>query len=967
MTEALDPVQYETARQLLEAILGYDAPGWISVFTIDEHGGRHVSWCEDAGEALDIGLAAVGHDVWFGVGRRREPLDHNRRGGDADVVSISALWVDIDIAGPGHKTKKTLPANETEVGAFLADLPWRPSAIIATGGGYQAYWILDEPITPDDGMADLLTRWGAYLVERAAQRGWHLDNVFDPSRVLRLPLTMNRKLVADGGPERPVYVLQTTGLTYSWLDIAEQIPEAPERPQELPTAVPYIGPARPGDHFRAATQPGRVLERAGWTLVRTDHNGDQQWRHPEATNESSATVYAADGRCCIWTDSTRLRQRGSYDSFGLYVELFHAGDASAAASQLRAAGYGARAVTGDLATLIPGPGSGTVAPLFDPPIPWPAEPEPVPFPVDIFPAYIADFVEEVADRVQVPVDLPAQMALGALAAMVQGRAEIMLTGTWREPLNLWLATVMPSGSGKTPGGKPMAAVVDRLEDELIELAQETAKQAKNDARILEKKLEAAVKAAAKDPDLETAVHTIQAELDALDVKAQHLPRLLVSDATPEKMMRVLETADETLANLSTEAPIFDHAVGKYAESPVITNLLHCWDGEKVIIDRSGGSSGGGFSLRLQHPLITFSVCTQPDVIDELRRSKELVGRGYVARWMVAFPPDRRGSRDRRSQALAAAYVHQQAYTDRMLAIGRRYAALETPGTIWVDPAAVDLFLDWSQALEENMGPEKALRPIVEWANKIIGSTLRAAGLLFLADGLAPSPGNMLDVETMTRAIRLGEFWLASAQRIAGVTSSDPVDVEAKRIWDWIADEYDRDAATVSSRDIHKAFFRRGYRYVETLKDPLNRLCDMGYLRAAFDDELRLGRKGKQWIFYVNRNISPDSVENGRVVAGSRGVVAEDAPSVTCDDGAGVAGVAGVAYRGFKSLSLSIPTSLHTPLSTPLYATTATTDVADPISPGQAEEKNARNPRDTPRHPATTDLAPVNPTPYKGLI
>lgn len=69
-----------------------------------------------------------------------------------------------------------------------------------------------------------------------------------------------------------------------------------------------------------------------------------------------------------------------------------------------------------------------------------------------------------------PADPPGALAMGVLPAAAGGRAEVVVRSQWREPLNLFLATAMPPGSGKSPAFRLMCAPVFAAERELCDTA-----------------------------------------------------------------------------------------------------------------------------------------------------------------------------------------------------------------------------------------------------------------------------------------------------------------------------------------------------------------------------------------------------------------------------------------------------------------------------------------------------------------
>lgn len=72
--------------------------------------------------------------AYFAVGLRRPGLTRWQRGGAGDVIALPALFVDVD--DPSAEALSTLQCAKPA-----------PSCIVASGGGYHAYWWLDKPTT----------------------------------------------------------------------------------------------------------------------------------------------------------------------------------------------------------------------------------------------------------------------------------------------------------------------------------------------------------------------------------------------------------------------------------------------------------------------------------------------------------------------------------------------------------------------------------------------------------------------------------------------------------------------------------------------------------------------------------------------------------------------------------------------------------------------------------------------------
>ena len=85
--------------------------------------------------------------------------------------------------------------------------------------------------------------------------------------------------------------------------------------------------------------------------------------------------------------------------------------------------------------------------------------------IEFLPGWVADFVDETADELQVPTNAVALLSIGAAAAAVNGGANTCPTGTWAEPVVLYTLALLASGEGKSP-------VFSRLIDPVIEASME---------------------------------------------------------------------------------------------------------------------------------------------------------------------------------------------------------------------------------------------------------------------------------------------------------------------------------------------------------------------------------------------------------------------------------------------------------------------------------------------------------------
>ncbi len=181
---------------------------------------------------------------------------------------------------------------------------------------------------------------------------------------------------------------------------------------------------------------------------------------------------------------------------------------------------------------------------WDPPLPLSHPDVPV-FPSDALPDTLREFVETEVEATQTPVDLPATMALAAVATCCANRVVVRVRQDWKEPLNEYLLTALESGSRKTQVVRDAKAPLERFEqEEKVRMGPEIARRVER-RRIAERELEdlrrktAAAKAKSKEQFLRKA-DDLAERVAAMDVPAP--PELLADDATPEYVAQALAPA-----------------------------------------------------------------------------------------------------------------------------------------------------------------------------------------------------------------------------------------------------------------------------------------------------------------------------------------------------------------------------------------------------------------------------------------
>lgn len=768
---------------------------------------------------------------------------------------------------PGKKTPATrhgVKDSTTDLDRITAWWTRTPDAGIGIAAGpTSGIWVLDIDIdTAKDGrdtLADLETQHGQLpdtLTQLTPSGGEHRVFTWPTSHDIRNSqsgrIGAGLDVRGDGGYICAEPTTLDNGRAYEFDLGCDTIADAPVWLLNLvaPTPAPTTTPQRPsvtrtdrpGDRWAAATDWADILTPDGWTLAQTLANGERRWCRPgkdPRDGASATTGHSAADTLKIFTSSLAptLMPDEHYTKLGYLAATRHGGDLADAAAALAEAGWGEQRPDANalgLTTLTTTPAAEPAKPhQWSEPQPLTDPPDLPAWPVHILPPWMADHIRETADAIQVPIDLCAQFALGALATACMGYAEVRINTTWTEPLNLYLATIMASGGGKSPAEKAMVKPIRDWEHQRRETSMAAVSEAEVRRRVLEKQAADTEKSAAMGS---TPMSEAIAARQALDTHERVHPfRRLANDATPERLAELLTQHDERMALLSAEAPIMDMVAGAYSKLPNIDVYLNGFNGEQVIIDRKGSGGSGPTELILKQPLLTISVAMQPNVLGFATGSnKHAEGRGFFARFMYSAPTDMRGDRDHFRMLEPRDPQIADTYATQLTSIARR---CEWPvDELHLAPNATRLIIEANQQRERWCVTE--YEAATNWNSKLASTIPRVAGLLHIAWGRPAD--HPITAEFAQAALELAAYWTDHFIALNPIHDGAALAPDAERILDTIER---RNLRTTSPRQLWLAL-RAHYRNVEELVPALQFLADRGWIRlveGAWED---IGVRGK---------------------------------------------------------------------------------------------------------------------------
>ena len=231
--------------------------------------------------------------------------------------------------------------------------------------------------------------------------------------------------------------------------------------------------------------------------------------------------------------------------------------------------------------------------------------------------------------------------------------------------------------------------------------------------------------------------------------------------------------------------------------------------------------------------MTVALMMQPAVLAKIAAHQQFRGRGLLARFLYAWPESQIGSRD---VGAAVSTAVADAYRTAITALAERMQKADKPVLLTPAAAAERRIIELHRVIEPTLADDGELDLIRDWGSKYVGAVARAAGILHLAD----HPGTtVVTAAEVKRAIRLGEYFKASALNALGVMGADPVVIDAKYLLARIAT---LGLTQMTERDLHQAC-RSRFPTRDVLSPVIDRLVDNGYL-IPLDTAAKVRQRGR---------------------------------------------------------------------------------------------------------------------------
>jgi hypothetical protein len=447
------------------------------------------------------------------------------------------------------------------------------------------------------------------------------------------------------------------------------------------------------------------------------------------------------------------------------------------------------------------------------------------FPLAALPTWVQAKAAAVAHETQTPVDLAGTLALACLATAAAGAVRVAVrpeTG-WSEPTNLYVVCALPPGSRKSPVFSSMTAPILTSEQQLQETMRPRIINLAVDRKAADEYAGRAADALAKaTPDQrDTARYEAHAAAQAAAaIVVPSEPRLFSDDITVEQAASMLADQGGRFAVLSAESEIFNEMAGRYSGNPNMNVFLKGHAGDAMRVDRKGRPAEA-----VNRPALTLGVCTQPAALADLAAIPGAAGRGLLARFLYSIPEINIGQRD--TKPTPADPAGHADYATNLAALILSLRELDEPIRLELSPRAALLLDAVAEDTEHAMAEGEALAQLRDWGAKAVGTMMRIAALLHIAEHIRDGYAQPISETTIAAAHNLIEYYTAHTLAAFDTMTTDETTDRARHVLDWIERS---GAARFTARDAFRAVPRSKFPRMSDLDPVLTLLEQHGYIR-----------------------------------------------------------------------------------------------------------------------------------------
>ena len=478
-------------------------------------------------------------------------------------------------------------------------------------------------------------------------------------------------------------------------------------------------------------------------------------------------------------------------------------------------------------------------------------PDPLPgvqaFEAAMLPDNLRGWCVDAAEGLGVPLDFLAVPAIVACAAAI-GRAVAVrpkLQDRWIERAILWGAVIGRPSAGKSPALVPARRMLARLESDDAKVHAEALRDFQAEQAVAAMQAEnakAALRAAIKGGD-DTKAQMLARAATAPELEAPQEPRIVVADATVEKLGELLNANPRGLLMVRDELTGWLASLDREGREGDRSFWLECWNGTgPYVVDRIGRGT-----VRIEACAVSVLGGIQPGKLAEYVRGAVKGGLGddgLMQRFQLAVYPDLSASwryQDRAPSATCEMRAHETFQRLRAITPESVGASLGDGFDLAWLPLADDarmLWIEWQELLMPRLRGGSEPPHMESHLAKFPALACRLALVLHLCD----TEGGPVTGEAMARALDWCGYLESHARRIyapladGGLSAAHALLRKRTELPD-----------VFTARDVYRKGW--GGLDVDSTSDALDVLAEYGHL-AELPPEQGTGRPSARYAWKV---------------------------------------------------------------------------------------------------------------------
>ncbi len=468
------------------------------------------------------------------------------------------------------------------------------------------------------------------------------------------------------------------------------------------------------------------------------------------------------------------------------------------------------------------------------------------FPTHVLPAPLRNWVGALSHATQTPPDLAGLLSLAVCAAAIARQVVVSPREGWEEPTNLFVAVLQAPANRKSAVFSDVTKPLKEIEAELINESRPLIARAQSERRQSEKRLRKLEKSAGEESGADERAEALDLAEQLSQKRDPVPPRLIVDDATSEKLGIMLAEQNGRIASMSAEGGVFDLMAGLYSKSGIaqFDTYLKGHSGDDLITDRVSRGT-----VQVKDPALTCAYAMQPQVLEGIADNAAFRGRGLLGRFLYAAPKSWIGERE-----IAPAPVPTEVRAAYSALVREMFDSRRTMGNVLrLTAAAEEKLRDWEEEIEGMLADGGDMEIMTDWGGKLAGATLRLSAVLHCAEyGVSGEIG----VAVLMAAIEIARYLIPHADFVINMMQAQEKneDEDAKYILKWIRRHEKKE---FTQREVHQHGKRR-FKKADDVGSALFKLQERGYIRP-----LTVQRAGPGRPQSPKFEVNPRLFESGR--------------------------------------------------------------------------------------------------------